>query len=98
LKACITIEASENNPVCCEPTSALLIVAFGIGDPYQSEADKVVYVCINVENIGSRSVRNPKKSIHYSEPGIVHLAENPIWKRVSGLSLAYPLNPRVLEE
>jgi hypothetical protein len=80
-----------------ERPAPILKVAFCIGDPYRSEAYKVVHVRVILENVGKRSVRSPKISIEYSEPGIAHLAENPVWKRVHGLRGEYPLNPRVLE-
>jgi hypothetical protein len=70
---------------------------FGIGDPHRSEAHKVVYVRVVLENVGKKSVRNPKVNIHYSEPGIVHMPESPVWKRAPGVRGEYPLNPRILE-
>jgi hypothetical protein len=72
----------------------ILRVAFGIGDPYQSEAYKVVYVRVMLENVGKKSVKNPRVDVHYSDPGIVELAENPVWKKVPGMT---GLNPRILE-
>lgn len=72
-------------------------VQFGILDPHKFEAHKVVYVRVSLENAGTKSVRNPKITVHYSEPGIVHLKENSAWNRVLGSLGLYPLNPRILE-
>jgi hypothetical protein len=80
-----------------ERPAPILKVFFGIGDPHRSEAHKVVYVRVVLENVGKKSVRNPKVNIHYSEPGIVHMPESPVWKRVPGVRGEYPLNPRILE-
>jgi hypothetical protein len=49
------------------------------------------------ENVGRRSVKNPKVHIHYSEPGVVALTENPVWKKVPGAYGLSGLNPRILE-
>ena len=76
-----------------ERPAPMLRVTFGIGDPYRSEAYKVVYVRVMLENVGKKSVKNPKVHVHYSDPGIVELAENPVWKKVPGTGL----NPRILE-
>jgi hypothetical protein len=75
----------------------ILKVAFGIQDPYRSEAYKVVYVCVRLDNVGTKSVKNPKVHVHYSDPGIVELAENPVWKKVPAAYGLTSLNPRILE-
>jgi hypothetical protein len=74
--------------------SRSLRVAFGIGDPYRSEDHKVVLVRVMLENVGKKSLKNPRVDVHYSDPGIVELAENPVWKKVPGVT---GLNPRILE-
>jgi hypothetical protein len=72
----------------------ILRVAFGIRNPYRSEDHKVVYVRIMLENVGKKSVKSPRIDVHYSDPGIIELAENPVWKKVPGM---VGLNPRILE-
>jgi hypothetical protein len=76
----------------------VLKVVFCIADPYRSEAHKVVSVRVLIENVGRKSVKNPKLGIRYSEPGIVALAENPVWKRVPGAFGLTGMNPRILEK
>jgi hypothetical protein len=80
-----------------ERPAPILKVVFGIADPFRSEAHKVVYVHVLVENVGRKSVKNPKVHVRYSEPGIVALAENPVWKKVPGAYGLSGLNPRILE-
>jgi hypothetical protein len=80
-----------------ERPAPILKVVFGIADPFRSAAHKVVYVHVFLENVGRKSVKNPKVYVHYSEPGIVALAENPVWKKVRGAYGLSGLNPRILE-
>jgi len=80
-----------------ERPAPILKVTFGIGDPHRSEGYKVVYVRVMLENVGMKSVKKPKVYVHYSDPGIVELAENPSWKKVPAAYGLSGLNPRILE-
>jgi len=80
-----------------ERPTPILKVAFGITNPFRSESHKLVHVNVALDNVGARSVRNPRVHVHYSEPGIATPTESPIWKRVPAPLGLTSWNPRILE-
>ena len=80
-----------------ERPAPILKVVFGITNPFRSESHKLVQVNVALNNVGTRSVRNPRVHVHYSEPGIATPTESPVWKRVPAPLGLTSWNPRILE-